>query len=136
LKIDLRSAYYLVCITQDNKWKTSFRIHYGSYKWLVMPFSLLNVPSMFQRFMNNVFSNLLDVCVVVYLDNILIYSDNIEDHTEHIREVLSRLQSNRLYASPLKYVFHQNKVGFVLSLEGLSMNIEKVKTNQDWPSPQ
>ena len=70
--INLRSAYHLVHITKGNEWKTAFRTCYGSFKWLVMPFSLSNAPLAFQRFMNKVFSDLLDICVVVYLDDILV----------------------------------------------------------------
>ena len=76
-KIDLRHAYHLVCIAEGNEWKTTFRTHYGAFEWSVMPFRLTNAPAAFQRFMNDMFSDLLDVCVVVYLDDILIYSNNI-----------------------------------------------------------
>jgi len=74
--------YYLVRIAEGGEWKTSFRTRYGSFEWLIMPFGLglSNAPSTFQRFMNEVFSDLLDVCIVMYLDDILIYSDNMEDH--------------------------------------------------------
>ena len=90
-KIDLWHAYHLVCIANGNKWKTAFRTRYGSYEWLVMPFSLTNAPSAFQRFMNMIFADMLNVCVVVYLDDILIYLDNKEDHRKHVQEVLHRL---------------------------------------------
>ena len=90
-KIDLRSAYHLVRIAKGEEWKTAFRTHYGSFKWLVMSFGLSNAPSAFQRFMNKIFSDLLDIYMVVYLDNILIYSDDLESHKEHVREVLRRL---------------------------------------------
>jgi len=90
-KIDLRSAYHLVRIAKGEEWKTAFRTHYGSFKWLVMSFGLSNAPSAFQRFMNEIFSDLLDIYMVVYLDNILIYSDDLESHKEHVREVLRRL---------------------------------------------
>jgi len=103
-KIDLRSAYHLVCIAQGNKWKTSFRTHYGSYEWLVMSFGLSNAPSAFQRFMNEIFSDLLDICIVIYLNNILIYSDNLEEHKDHSKEVLEWLQRHKLYASSMKCV--------------------------------
>jgi len=76
-KIDLWHMYYLVRIAEGDKWKTAFRTRYGAFEWSVMLFGLTNALAAFQRFMNNVFSNLLDVCVVVYLDNILIYSDDI-----------------------------------------------------------
>ena len=76
-KIDLRHTYYLVRITEGNKWKTAFCTRYRAFKWSVMLFRLTNTLATFQHFINNVFSNLLDVCVVVYLDDILIYSDDI-----------------------------------------------------------
>jgi len=133
-KIDLRSAYHLVHIAQGDKWKTLFRTRYGSYKWLVMPFGLSNVPSAFQRFMNEIFADLLDVCVVIYLDDILIYSNNLEEHREHIKEILRRLQKNKLYASPTKCTFHQHKVeflGFIINSDGLQMDPQKVQTIKD-----
>ena len=90
-KIDLQHAYHLVRIAEGDEWKTAFRTRYGSFEWLVMPFRLTNAPAVFQRFMNDVFSDMLDVCVIVYLDDILIYSDNPELHRKHVREVLRRL---------------------------------------------
>ena len=87
-KIDLQHAYHLVRIAKGNKWKTAFQTCYSSFEWLVMPFGLTNGPAAFQRFMNDIFGDLLDQCIVVYLDNILIYSDNPEQHTKHVREVL------------------------------------------------
>jgi hypothetical protein len=90
-KIDLRHAYHLVRIADGDEWKTTFRTRYGSFEWLVMPFGLTNAPAAFQRFINDVFSDMLDVCVIAYLDDILVYSDNPENHGEHVREVLRRL---------------------------------------------
>ena len=90
-KIDLQHAYHLVRIAKGDEWKTAFRTHYGSFEWLVMPFRLTNALAAFQRFMNNIFSDILDVCVIVYLDDILIYSDNPELHRKHVQEVLWRL---------------------------------------------
>jgi len=105
-KIDLKSAYHLVYITKGDEWKTAFRTRYGSFEWLVMLFGLSNAPSVFQHFMNDIFSDLLDVSVVIYLDNILIYSDNMDDHKKHVKEILRRLRENWLYVSPTKCVFH------------------------------
>jgi len=136
-KIDLRSAYHLVCIAQGNKWKTSFRTHYGSYEWLVMSFGLSNAPSAFQRFMNEIFSDLLDICIVIYLNNSLIYSDNLEEHKDHGKEVLEWLQRHKLYTSSTKCSFHQHKVeflGFILSPGELQMDPKKVQTIMEWPT--
>jgi len=104
-----------------------------------MPFGLSNAPSAFQRFINELFSDLLDVCVVVYLDDILIYSDDLVSHKMHVMEVLKRLWDNGLYASPTKCAFHQRQIeflGFVLSPEGVQMDAKKVQTIQDWPTPR
>ena len=114
----------------------TFRTHYGSYKWLVMPFGLSNAPSMFQRFMNELFADLLDICVIVYLDDILIYSEDLEEHKEQVKEVLRWLQANGLYVSPSKCAFHQEQVEFlrfILSPKGLQMDEEKVRIIQEWP---
>ena len=75
-------------IAEGEEWKTAFRTRYGSFEWRVMPFGLTNAPSAFQCFMNDIFSDLLDVHVIVYLDDILIFSDNPADHKKHVCEVL------------------------------------------------
>ena len=84
MKLDLQHTYHLVCIAAGDEWKTSFRTRYGSYEWLVMPFGLSNAPAEFQQFVNTIFADLLDICVVVYLDDILIYSEDEASHEEHI----------------------------------------------------
>jgi hypothetical protein len=137
--IDLRHAYHLVRVAEGDEWKTAFRTRYGSFEWLVMPFGLTNAPAAFQRFMNDIFSDLLDVYVTVYLDDILIYSDDPAKHKEHVREVLSRLRKHGLYARPDKCHFSVDSVeylGFILSKEGLKMDPSKVRTVQDWPEPR
>jgi hypothetical protein len=138
-KIDLRHAYHLVRIAPGDEWKTSFRTRYGSYEWLVMPFGLTNAPAAFQRFVNTIFADLLDVCVVVYLDDILIYSEDMASHKNHVKEVLRRLRENGLYAKPEKCEFHTTSVeylGYLLSPDGLTMSADKVSTIQDWPEPR
>jgi len=135
-KIDLQHAYHLVRITEGDEWKTAFWTCYGTFKWSVMPFGLTNAPAAFQRFMNDAFSNLLDVCVVVYLDDILIYSNDITQHQKHVKEVLKRLRKAGLYAKAEKCEFHSDSVeylGYVLSPSGLTMSNAKVKTIQEWP---
>ena len=138
-KIDLWHAYHLVHIAEGDEWKTAFRTRYSAFKWSVMLFGLTNTPTAFQRFMNDMFSNLLDVCIVVYLDDILIYSDNITQHRKHVKEVLKRLQKAGLYAKTEKCEFHSNSIeylGYVLSPYGLTMSDAKVKTIQEWPEPR
>ena len=101
-----------------------------------MSFGLSNTPAAFQWFMNKVFGDLLDMFVVVYLNDILIYSNNLEDHQGHVKEVLKRLWKHKLYASSAKCVFHKESVkflGFILGPKGLTMDEQKVKTIRDWP---
>jgi len=112
---------------------------YGSFEWLVMPFGLSNAPVAFQHLMNEIFADLLDICVVVYLDNILIYTDNPEEHKGHVKEVFRRLRKHQLYALPSKCSFHQNRIeflGFIISIDGLQMDKDKVQVIRDWPTPR
>ena len=103
-----------------------------------MPFRLTNAPAAFQRFMNNIFSDLLDVSVIIYLDDILIYSNNPADHKKHVHKVLRHLHENGLYARLDKYHFSEDTVkylDFILSKVGLKMDPSKVQTIHDWPEP-
>ena len=137
--LDLRHAYHLVRIAEGDEWKTAFRTRYGSFEWSVMPFGLTNAPAAFQRFMNDIFGDLLDVSVTVYLDDILIYSADPADHKKHVREVLRRLRKHGLYARADKCDFSVDTVeylGYILSPGGLRMSEDKVKTIQDWPEPR
>ena len=101
-----------------------------------MPFGLSNALAAFQRLMNSISAYLLDICVLIYLDDILIYSNNSEDHKRHVREVLHRLRNNKLYARANKCSFHKDMVeylGHILAPSGLTMDNNKVKVIQDWP---
>ena len=124
MKLDLRHAYHLVCVAEGDKWKTSFHTCYGSFEWLVMPFGLTNAPATFQHFVNSIFTDMLNMCVVVYLDNILIYSSDPATHHKQVREVLQRLCANGLYLKLEKCEWHSETVeylGYILSPSGLSM---------------
>ena len=134
-KIDLHHAYYLVHIANGDEWKTAFRTHYGSFEWSVIPFSLTNAPMAFQRFMNNIFSDLSDICIVIYLDDILIYLNNMSKHYQHVKEILKRLYKAGLYAKAEKCKFHSKLVeylGYILFPFGLTMSDNKIKIIQDW----
>jgi len=101
-----------------------------------MPFSLTNASVAFQRFMNDIFSNLLDVCIMIYLDDILIYSNNMSKYHQHVKEVLKHLCKTGLYAKAEKCKFHSKLVeylGYILSSSGLTMSNNKIKIIQDWP---
>jgi len=104
-----------------------------------MPFGLTNAPVAFQQFINNIFSDLLDVCVMIYLDDILIYSNTMSKHYQYIKEVLKYLCKASLYAKVEKYEFHSELVeylGYILSPSGLTMSNDKVKIIQDWLKPK
>jgi len=104
-----------------------------------MPFGLTNAPAAFQRFMNDIFSDLLDVCVVIYLDDILIYSNNMSEHHQHVKEILKCLHKAGLYAKAEKCEFYSESVeylGYILSPSGLTMFDDKIKIIQDWPEPK
>ena len=104
-KIDLRGAYNLVRIKKGDKWKTAFRCRFGHFEYRVMPFGLTNVPAVFQNLMNQILHDFLDIFCVVYLDDILIYSENPDQHQCHVRQILERLRQNQLYAKLEKCVF-------------------------------
>ena len=104
-----------------------------------MPEGLTNTPAGFQRCMNDIFADMIDISVVVYLDDILVYSDNPKQHSAHVREVLTRLWHNRLYAQVDKCEFHCNSceyLGYMLSPDGLTMAQNKIQAIQDWPEPR
>jgi hypothetical protein len=138
-KLDLRHAYHLVRIAEGDEWKTAFRTRYGSYEWKVVPEGLTNAPAAFQRFVNEVLSNLFNVCAIVYLDDILIYSDSPEEHREQVREVLCQLRKHGLFCNPEKCNFSVDTVeylGYILSPDGLTMAADKVKAITEWPTPR
>ena len=135
-KIDLWHTYHLIRIQEGDEWKTTFRTHYRSFEWCVMPFGLTNAPAVFQHLMNNVFLDLLNICILVCLDNILIHFDILEEHRRYIREVLLRRWNNKLYAHGDKCSFLGDTIeylGFILSPNSLSISPGKVSTILEWP---
>lgn len=138
-KLDLRGAYNLVRIRSGDEWKTAFRSRYGHYEYLVMPFGLCNAPATFQHLINDIFRDLLDQFVVIYLDDILIFSNSMEEHQRHVILILERLRKNRLYIKIEKCEFHQIEIqflGYVISPNGLQMDSSKIKAIVDWPTPR
>jgi len=134
-KIDLQGAYNLVHIKEGDEWKMAFHTKYGHFEYNVMPFGLTNAPTIFQHLMNDIFCEHLDNFVVIYLDDILIYFENPEDHKKHIHLVLEKLRNVGLYAKLEKCVFHAPQVefvGYIISKEGLLMDVKKVQAIVDW----
>jgi len=137
-KLDLRDAYHRLRIKQGDEWKTAFRTRYGHYEYLVMPFGLANAPATFQNYIHKALGGLLDSICVVYLDDILIYSKNEEDHVEHVCEVLKRLREWSLYAKVSKCAFHTTKIdflGFIVTPEGVVMDSDRVRAIDEWNPP-
>ena len=111
-KLDLRNAYHLVRIRDGDEWKMGFNTHLGHFEYLVMPFGLTNAPAVFQILVNDVLRDFINRFVVVYLDDILIFSPNPKEHTTHVRLVLQRLLVNRLFVKAEKCVFGTASVEF------------------------
>jgi hypothetical protein len=129
-KIDLRSGYHQLKIRDTSIPKTAFITRYGLYEYTVMSFGLTNAPAYFMYLMNKVIMEYLDKFVVVFIDDILIFSKNEEDHDEHLRVVLQKLRENQLYAKLRKCEFWLKEVSFlghIISEEGISVDSSKVK---------
>ena len=137
-KIDLRSGYHQVRIAEGDVPKTAFRTRYGHYEFLVLPFGLTNAPATFMQMMNGIFHANLDDFVIVFLDDILIFSKTEEDHARHIDEVLKVLRKHQLYAKESKCEFVKQTMaflGYLVTKDGITMDPDKVKAIVDWPKP-
>ncbi|KAK8557933.1 hypothetical protein V6N12_010156 [Hibiscus sabdariffa] len=134
-KIDLRSGYYQMRVNEEDVPKTAFRTRYGHYEFLVMPFGLSNAPAAFMDLMNRIFKSYLDKFVVVFIDDILIYSQTKEEHAEHLRIVLQTLRDKQLYDKFSKCAFWLNEViflGHVISTDGIKVDPKKIQSILDW----
>jgi hypothetical protein len=134
----MRGAYNLLRIRSSDEWKTAFRTHYGHFEYTVMPFGITNAPAVFQHPMNDIFRDYMDEFVVVYLDDILIFSKDQETHDKHVRLVLATLREHGLYAKMEKCEFDKSSVaflGYVISPDGIFMDKSKVETIQCWATP-
>ena len=137
-KLDLRNAYHLVRIKEGDEWKTAFNTPNGHYEYLVMPFGLTNAPAVFQALVNDVLRDMINQFVFVYLDDILIFSRDLQEHVGHVRQVLQRLLENQLYVKAEKCDFHQHStsfLGFIIAPGSIRMDPAKIRAVVDWPSP-
>ena len=138
-KIDLRSRYHQLRVQESDVPKTAFRTRYGHYEFLVMPFGLTNAPAAFMDLMNRVFQPYLDRFVIVFIDDILVYSGSSEEHSEHLRIVLQTLRERQLYAKLSKCQFWLDRVAFlghVISVEGVSVDPQKIEAVVNWKPPK
>src|SRR3954466_14952205 len=138
-KMDLRLGYHQIQIREEDIPKTTFTTRYGIYEYTVMSFGLTNAPATFSRLMNYIFMEYLDKFVVVYLDDILIYSKNEEEHAKHLRLILAKLREHKLYAKYSKCEFWLPKVtylGHVISKDGIAVTPECIQAILDWTPPK
>jgi hypothetical protein len=138
-KIDLRSGYYQLRVKEDDIHKTAFKTRYGHYEYVVMPFGLTNAPAIFMDLMNRVFKEYLDKFVIVFIDDILVYSSTEEQHKEHLRIVLETLKKHQLFAKFSKCEFWLQEVSFLghlISGNGISVDPAKVEAVLKWKQPE
>lgn len=138
-KLDLRSGYHQIRINEEDVQKTAFGTRYGQYEFMVLPFGLSNAPSAFMRLMNEVLDPLLDICVIVFIDDILVFSKNRKQHVIDLRRVLELLRKHQLFAKLSKCSFFQSEIeflGHIISANGIKVDPSKVKAVNDWPAPK
>jgi len=138
-KIDLRLGYHQIKVKDEDMQKTTFRIRYGHYKYTVMPFGVTNAPGVFMEYMNRSLHAYLDRFVVVFIDDILIYSKSEEEHVEHLKIVLQVLKENNVYAKLSKCEFWLNEVSFlghIIFGSGIVVDPSKVDAVSQWETPK
>src|SRR5207237_6069155 len=129
-KLNIKNGYYLLRMAKGEEWKTAFRCRYGLYEYTVMPFVLCNAPATFQSMIKDIFRDVLDEGVIAYMDDILIYSETIEEDVSLVRRVMERLRKARLCVSIKKSTFNQQQnefLGYLLSDKDISMTEAKVE---------
>jgi hypothetical protein len=137
-KLDIKDAYHNLRIAKGDEWKTAFRTKYSLYEYLVILFGLTNAPASFQRWMNEVLSDYLDIFCIAYLDDILIYSDNIKQYQQHMKMILERVEEVGLKLKASKCKFHTDRMeylGYIILPSSIQMDLEKVRAVAEWREP-
>lgn len=138
-KLDLRAGYHQIRVVEEDVHKTAFRTHQGHYEYLIMPFGLCNAPSTFQCAMNQIFRDHLRKFVLVFFDDILIYSRSWAEHIQHLREVFSILAKHQFHVKGSKCIFGETSIeylGHVITQTGVQVDRSKIEAMQQWPRPK
>ena len=138
-KLNITDAYYRLQITKGEEWKTAFQTKYGHFEYTVMPFGLTNTLASFQRFINEVLREHLNIFIITYLDDILIFSENYDEHIEHIRKILKKIENAKLQLKLKKCKFYVQETEFLghwITTDRIQMDKHKIKAIQDWPEPK
>ena len=138
-KIDLRSGHWQMLVKLGDVHKTAFKTTWGLYEFLVMPFGVTNASAQFTNMMNDLFGDYLDKCILIFLDDVLIYSANPQDHADHLRKVLGKLKEHQLFAKASKCEILKTSVDFLgqqICRGGMTPTEAKLKAIRDWVTPQ
>ncbi|KAI0995439.1 Transposon Tf2-9 polyprotein [Podosphaera aphanis] len=138
-KLDLRQGYNQIRMAEGEEWKTAFRTRYGHFEYTVMPFGLTNAPATFQHFINDCLRDFLDIFCTAYLDDILVYSNTLEEHQIHVKKVLESLKQKGILLKPEKCQFHTQSttyLGLIIESGGIKMDPRKVETVKNWAAPK
>ena len=139
-RLDIRDAFNRLRIAKGDEGKIAFRTRYGHFEYLVMPFGLCNAPASFQSYINDALREYLDDFCIAYMDDVLVYTNGtLEEHIQHVRKVLKRLQEHELYVKLEKCEFHVQEtrfLGFIISPDGIAMDPDRIKTIVEWPVPK
>jgi hypothetical protein len=137
-KLDFRLGFHQVRMSREDEFKTMFKTHHGHYQFKVMPFGLTNAPTTFQCIMNSILEALLKKCVIVFMDDILVYNTSLQEHVDYLRQVLTLLRSYKFFVKRSKCAFAQTELeylGHIISAEGVATDPKKTQVILQWPVP-